>query len=785
VRRPPSCIVAAAATTITIVLTAAAPAFGQVVTRSGGVHDAAGSPERVRRVLVVSLPNVEWADITDGTLPNLQHLFAKSSIGALITNGVTRPSPVGNSYATFGAGARAVANGTTAGQGFGVDELFGRDEAGQVFTTRTGRAPGRGIVYMPIDDVIDQNDSELYGAEVGLLGDELAGAGIGRAVIANGDGTDPSTPEDRVPPYRRAAVAALTTSAGRVPGGRVDRGILTQDPNAPFGLRLDPDAVMAAFRDAWSARRTVTLVEGSDLVRADLAGRFASDAQRDAMRASALRATDRLVGRLLAEVDPARDAVIVVGPVSPEARPALTTVAVRAPGFAPGLLRSTTTRHDGFVNMVDVAPTILELFGLDRPDAMEGRRMETGDTGGTLASRESFLVDSNEDGLFRDGQVGASMLVIIVVACVLAVATALVDQLRGRAASWRRRGAWVIAFLALALVGFLDASYLAGPFHFGRHGGAVAYWAFVGGVAVVLAAAFVAVARARLSRALLVALGSVIVLHLVDMVTGAHLEWNTVFGYSPTIGIRLVGEGNMTFAQLAAAATLFAGLLVWRVPERAGVRVAVGVLAVTIVVMGVPLWGNDFGAVLSALPGFALLAWLLLGHEIRARVIAAIIGIVVAAVIAVGLLDLLRPPDDRTHVGKFFQKVGTDFGGATLVIRRKASLNLAVLGHSLLMGTIIVVVLMVLFLWFVRPRTLRPTVAAIPTTEATVIAFLVVAVLGSALNDSGISIAGMMFAVFEVALVVLVGRAYLQAPAAEPADAPGDAPGDEPAMAAR
>jgi hypothetical protein len=407
--------------------------------------------------------------------------------------------------------------------------------------------------------------------------------------------------------------------------------------------------------------------------------------------------------------------------------------------------------------------------------------METGDTGGTLASRESFLVDSNEDGLFRDGQVGASMLVIIVVACVLAVATALVDQLRGRAASWRRRGAWVIAFLALALVGFLDASYLAGPFHFGRHGGAVAYWAFVGGVAVVLAAAFVAVARARLSRALLVALGSVIVLHLVDMVTGAHLEWNTVFGYSPTIGIRLVGEGNMTFAQLAAAATLFAGLLVWRVPERAGVRVAVGVLAVTIVVMGVPLWGNDFGAVLSALPGFALLAWLLLGHEIRARVIAAIIGIVVAAVIAVGLLDLLRPPDDRTHVGKFFQKVGTDFGGATLVIRRKASLNLAVLGHSLLMGTIIVVVLMVLFLWFVRPRTLRPTVAAIPTTEATVIAFLVVAVLGSALNDSGISIAGMMFAVFEVALVVLVGRAYLQAPAAEPADAPGD----EPAMAAR
>jgi hypothetical protein len=286
---------------------------------------------------------------------------------------------------------------------------------------------------------------------------------------------------------------------------------------------------------------------------------------------------------------------------------------------------------------------------------------------------------------------------------------------------------------------------------------------------VLLAAAFLALGRARLARSLLVALGSVMVLHVVDFLTGAHLEWNTVFGYSPTVGIRLVGEGNMTFAQLSAAATLFAGLLVWRVPTRTAVRVAIGVLAVAIVVMGVPLWGNDFGAVVSALPGFAILAWMLLGHELRARAVAAVVGVVVAAVVAVGMLDLLRPPDDRTHVGKFFQKVGTDLDAATLVIRRKASLNLSVLGHSVLLGTVVVVVLLVAFLWYVRPRTLRPTVSAITTAKATVLAFGVVAVLGTALNDSGIAIAGMMFAVFEVALVVLVAREYLSPQeAAEP-----------------
>ena len=57
-------------------------------------------------------------------------------------------------------------------------------------------------------------------------------------------------------------------------------------------------------------------------------------------------------------------------------------------------------------------------------------------------------------------------------------------------------------------------------------------------------------ARRGRSTRVLAGLGTVVALHLVDLVTGAHLEWNTAFGYSPTIGIRFVGQGNMTFAQL-------------------------------------------------------------------------------------------------------------------------------------------------------------------------------------------------------------------------------------------
>ncbi len=130
------------------------------------------------RVLIVSLPDTEWADFEQASTPNLDRLFAQSAVGAMVTNGVDRPTGLPSGYVTVGAGARALGNGATGNQGFGVDEDFGRDRAGVVFTTRTGLPAGDGLVYMPIADTIETNDEELFGAEPGRLGDELADAGI-------------------------------------------------------------------------------------------------------------------------------------------------------------------------------------------------------------------------------------------------------------------------------------------------------------------------------------------------------------------------------------------------------------------------------------------------------------------------------------------------------------------------------------------------------------------------------------------------------------------------------
>src|SRR5205823_957127 len=178
---------------------------------------------------------------------------------------------------------------------------------------------------------------------------------------------------------------------------------LEPDRHAPFGVRTDNDAAYQAFSNAWS-KGGVVLVEGSDLLRADLYTEFLTDEQALVQKRAALRRVDELVGRMLRDVDPAHDAVFVVSPASPRRGSGLTVTGIRAPGVSPDFLRSATSRRDGFVYVIDIAPTVLDLLGLDTPKAMEGRAMEVV-PGPAHGERISALVHANEDAVFRDTKV--------------------------------------------------------------------------------------------------------------------------------------------------------------------------------------------------------------------------------------------------------------------------------------------------------------------------------------------------------------------------------------------
>jgi len=699
---------------------------------------------KVRRVLLISLPATSWGDVQSGDDPNLQQLFTQSAVADMITRTAGRKSSIAAGYTALGAGGRASANTLLAPQAFETTEAYGDSTAGAVYRQRTGVEATGGIVHLGLEALVNENADGLYDPTIGALGDTLEQARVPRAVVANGDGAQPVV-DDPLQPYQRAAVNALMDSKGRVPAGSVSDDLLEPDPHAPFGLRTDNDAAYRAFSDAWQ-QGGVVLVEGSDLLRADLYSDFLTDDQARVEKRAALHRVDELVGRMLADVDPAHDAVFVVSPASPRRGSGLAVTGIRAPGISPEFLRSATSRRNGFVYVIDIAPTILDLLGIDVPKEMEGRAMEVVH-GPARDQRVTTLVHANAEAVFRDSKVGLANNVALTLAVALALAAALV-------AARRRRGEGLVRFFALAVVGFLFATYASEPLHFGRSDNSAAYLAFLVLGALVFAGACRLLGGRHPYRPLAIALGATVAVHVLDLLGGARLELNTVFGYSATVGIRVAGQGNITFSQLTAAVLLLGGLAVWRRPGRRTVYAVIAMLAVTLLVMAAPPFGGDFGAAIAGAPGFGLFAWLLLGRTVRLRTVAILGVVLVVAGLLVGFADFLRPRDQQTHVGRFFDELLNGApGDSFLTIRRKIDANLASFGGTKLLWVLPVVALLVWYLWRVRGGRIRPLYRSVPAIRQTVLALAVVAVLGYALNDSGVAIPAVMALVFECALV--------------------------------
>jgi hypothetical protein len=729
---------------VTAVLVCAAVVLGAGAS-AGFAAPADGATAHHRRVLLLAVPALTWQDLRDHHLPNLERLLDRSAVGGLAMRTADGPASSGSGYATIGAGTRAAQAGTTAASAYDAQEPYGSGTAGEEFARRTGHEVTDGVVYLGLQSLDEANSSKLYGAEIGAFGDALAAAGVHRHVIGNADAPvpDPTAPGQ----VDRALATALMTSTGVVPGGAVGADLRRDDPRAAYGTRLDIDRVDAAFSRSWSDN-SVVLVEASDLGRADLYGQYATSEQRTQLRTRALQSTDALVGRLLAQVSFSHDTVLLVSPSHPSGPSSLGVVALHTPGTRTAYLRSPTMRRADFAALVDVAPTVLHVLGIDRPASMEGRPMVvTGDTS-TTPARVDHLGGVDVDGRFRDSLVNSMQTTLMVIGCILAAGLVLV-ALTGRL----RRILGAVAVFALALP---TMTYLSAPFHFATHGGAGAYRLFLFGGSLVLGAVFLAVGRWTRVSALEAALGVIVALHLVDAVAGGRVEFNTPLGYSATVGIRVAGLGNPTFAQLSTAAVLLAGLLAARGLQR-GRRWGVALLAVTFVVLAAPFFGQSFGAALSTAPAFALFAWLVHGRSVRPRHVLALAGIVVLSGLLVGFVDLLRPGSNQTHIGLFFQQVGGQGSGNFFtVVHRKLDENLAT--WSIRAWVVLTFVAVGTLAWLLLREHLRDRIAwPRDAWRATVWSLGVLLVLGYGFKDSGIAVPAVMLYVILGATAALVG----------------------------
>jgi hypothetical protein len=701
-------------------------------------HVAGAEARACSNAVVVALPGVTWADVRRTEPPNLLALAERGSIGSVSVRTNTSRTTYAAGFATVGAGTRLDAPKSAGLATRPAPERTELEANVRVAGVEAIRELAREAGY----------STARPGALAAVLDD--------RRVVAIGSsslGFDPPSPVGADRPVLLAAM----DDEGLVDAAAVGPGLLRSDSGAPFGVRTDVDAVTAAAAEALDDPCAVVILDPGDLVRADTLALLRRE-QLPAERQAALMSADAQLGAvagLLGE----DDLLLAVTVTSPRSEPEthLGVAAAAGPGFpAGGRLESASTRKDGIVTLPDVAPTILVHLGVERPSSMLGRPWFSEAAEGDLVAQ---AIDLDEESVFAYG-VQPGVATGFVVAQVTAYVVLLVlFALR------RRRGAAVpegvpataLEVAALAVAAFPLASYLAGA-GMTHELGTAGFVALLLGVDAALVGLTFAALRAPLDRLLGIAAATLAVI-VADLALGERLQLNAVFGNSPIVAGRFAGLGNLAFSILGASALVTATVLVHRKRRSArALAAAAAIFAGTVVVDGAPALGSDVGGVLALVPGFAV-TWILLSGRrvsVRTAFVAALAGVVALGVFLA--FDMARPEESRTHLARLVENVADD--GVEVfadTIERKVKTNLRIFGSTIWTYLVPPALLLLAVLLRKPPGRWQQLASRFPVIRSGLVGGLVLALLGFAVNDSGIVVPAMFLSwLVPLALVTYV-----------------------------
>jgi hypothetical protein len=659
-------------------------------------------------VVLIGVPGLRWDDVTKDRTPALWSLLQNGSVGTIAVRSVNQAACPVDGWLAVSAGRRLA------------------DQRGPIGCPMIPQPIGSSVPNW--ERFTQQAANQSFEAHPGALGDSLKSAGVQTAAVGAG------------------AAIAIGDSSGNMVGPYFSHPPSTSAfaQNIEQALEAKPGLLVV---DAGDIR------DPQDLDERDQARRRGDRAQQvqrlDAEVRAALDAVDAKTGG---------DATVLLssfadsGMALPDSgeTPHLGFMAATGPAiqgeYGPGLLGSRSTRQPGLVQTTDLMPTVLWLLGVDAPSGLVGSpvRPQAGSSGST-ADRMQRMLDLDQSATavkrlippFFAGLVIAELLLYGLAAIALRVQW---GGPRGRrpVLRWLRRVALVFASVPVA-------TFLANLVPWWRSEddllaavAAVSVW-----TALVMAVATLGPWRNNRLGPFGAVAGITALVLAVDVATGSHLQVSSLMGQQPLVGGRFYGLGNVQFALFGTGALLLATALADAALRAGRRRLAVLVVAVigllAVVIDGAPGIGSDFGGPPALIPAFAVLALLVAGVRLTWRRLLLVGVVTLVAVAGLSVVDWLRPPADRTHLGRFVQTVLD--GGALPVIERKLAQNLAILTGSPLtliipFGAVFVGLILMRPVAWGAPA-LQRTYERAPTLRYGLIALLVMLGIGFAVNDSG------------------------------------------------
>ena len=393
-----------------------------------------------------------------------------------------------------------------------------------------------------------------------------------------------------------------------------------------------------------------------------------------------------------------------------------------------GNLTSDSSRTDGYVLSTDVAPTILEWFGIEVPSQMSGQPIRA-EGAVDPASIESLVARMDVISTRRGPVIGLN--VVIWLAALLAVG--LLSRGRLARAAVRVTG---LAVVYLPLVLLLGAALEPGE---------TAERLLVLLLSPMLAGLTLSALRGY--RALAVASALTVLAFAIDVIAGSPLTSLSLLGPNPGLGVRFYGIGNELEALLAVLVVAGTGAGLTGFANSASTRacatafVAVGLLAAFVFAAG--RFGADVGAAIVFPVGAVVAAVLVAGRGKRTAILA-VVAAPFAVLALLALIDLLTGAN--AHLTRSVLDAG-GFSDLADVAQRRLQLSAHSFGRPVLLAFLPVVVA-VAAVAYLRRDALGSWLDGKPAMRAGLLGALAATAIGTLANDSG-------------ALLLEIGAAYL------------------------
>ena len=526
----------------------------------------------------------------------------------------------------------------------------------------------------------------------------------------------------------------LYVTGNRVPA-RLWSKVLERAEDAP--AELDPGLLASTLRDAGIRIAARPLAGSPALIAVDAQGRVerANECEPGVCSGVTVAAVGLADLSDLASRVHGDDLLIAIEKAPPGR--GLLGIGIYGEGFSEGVLTSPTTRMDGYVLSTDLLPTILARYGVEIPDDVTGREIETaGDESDAAAvvSRERRLVSLPD----RRGPV-LGVGILAWVALTLA-ATAL----------WRRRGAALGLTLLAVSLAYIPAVLLLAA---ALEPSLLTERLLVGIGAPLAAVATLAALRRPLGeRAPFGAFAAAAVVSVgataIDVLAGSPLTSLSLLGPNPGLGVRFFGIGNELESTIGALLMLGAGAAVTALapadPRRTVAIVAGVVTLVAVLVFAPGRFGADVGAAITFPAGGAAVIIAALGLP-RSKAVLVIAAPIVA-LIALVAIDLVLGGD--AHLSRSVLAAGglEELGN---VFERRIRLGAGSFPRYL-ESPYFILALVAIVIGVVNRRRIIEWTAGRPAVAAGLVGAIAATLIGTLANDSA-------------ALLLMVGTAFIAA----------------------